>query len=162
MALAAYHVADPVHARTGEYKLDTATVAGTILMEDTTAGDVVAASQAAPFVLETDVKDTPFSLEEFLLGKVSNATKTSSYCNLIRLRPGDLIETDQFANDTDTGALAADTALMTDLAVVSGKLRIAQAEVAEPPTPADTVLAELVENKITAAGTIVVRFKSIG
>jgi hypothetical protein len=162
MALAAYHVADPVHAHTGEYKLDTATSAGTILMEDTTAGDVVAAEQAAPFVLETDVTATGVSLEDFLLGKASNVTKAESYCNLIRLRPGDLIETDQFAADADTGAIASDTALMTDLAVVGGKLRIAQAEVAEPPTPADTVLAELVENKITAAGTVVVRFKSIG
>lgn len=155
MALIAFGPASLALDRTGEYKLATATVAGTILMEDSSnAGDVVAADNAAVMVLEHDVTADGVTTLAFLLGDEKWATKAGSYCNAIRLRPGAMLEVDQFAKDADTGALAANTAIGTDLGVAGGKFRVKQA--------GDTAIAELVENKIATDGTIVVRIKSLG
>lgn len=158
MALVGFGPFSAALDRTGEYKLDTSTVAGTILVEDAdNVGDLVAADNAAAFVLEHDVTDDGVTTLDFLLGDAKFVTKKGSYCNAIRLRPGMVLEVDQFASGTDVGAIDETTASGTALGVASGKFRVAQTA----PT-ADTVIAELVENKVETTGTIVVRIKSLG
>jgi len=126
--------------------------AGTVLVEDSVnAGQLVAATDKAGFVLARDVTSSGPSTEQLLLGVRESSTKAGDPADVYVLRPGHIFATNQYVA-SGTGAITAATAVGTELGVSNGQFMVKQA------TGTGSVrIAVLHANRINQDGTIVVR-----